>query len=307
MPPCKYTPQMVGCPTCGEQNPERARFCLSCGQPLSEAGRGERAAETRRRVTVLFTDVVGSTPLGERLDPEALREVMQRYFDAMRVAIERHEGTVEKFIGDAVMAVFGIPRLHEDDPLRAVRAAIEMSAALEILNRDIEARWGVRLQIRTGINTGEVVAGDASAHQALATGDVVNTAARLEQVAEPGEVLIGPATYRLVRHAVRAEQAPAVELKGKAAPMAPWRVVDAGSMVADGRHFDSPLVGRDRPLHVLHDTAARSRDDRAPQMVTVLGLAGVGKSRLVHEFLGQLEGATVIRGRCLSYGDTITY
>ncbi len=178
-----YTPDMSACPSCGEENPERARFCLSCGRPLSAEGAGERATETRRRVTVLFTDVVGSTPLGERLDPEALREVMQRYFDAMRVAIERHEGTVEKFIGDAVMAVFGIPQIHEDDALRAVRAALDMQAALAILNRDLRARWGIELVIRTGINTGEVVAGDATAHQSLATGDVVNTAARLEQVA----------------------------------------------------------------------------------------------------------------------------
>ncbi len=303
----KYTPLMPACPSCGEQNPERARFCLSCGRPLSEEGAGQRAAETRRRVTVLFTDVVGSTPLGERLDPEALREVMQRYFDAMRVAIERHEGTVEKFIGDAVMAVFGIPQIHEDDALRAVRAAMDMQSALVVLNRDLQARWGVQLVIRTGINTGEVVAGEASTHQSLATGDVVNTAARLEQVAGADEVLIGPATHRLVRHAVLSEQAPPVELKGKAEPMSPWRVLGVGPMTVEGRHFDSPLVGRDRQLHILLDAASRSRDERAPQLVTVLGLAGVGKSRLVHEFLGRLTGATIIRGRCLSYGDTITY
>ena len=198
-----YTQRVLACPTCGEENPERARFCLSCGRPLSAEGAGERATETRRRVTVLFTDVVGSTPLGERLDPEALREVMQRYFDAMRVAIERHEGTVEKFIGDAVMAVFGIPQIHEDDALRAVRAALDMQAALAILNRDLGARWGIQLVIRTGINTGEVVAGDATAHQSLATGDVVNTAARLEQVAgaerdprRTGDVPAGSARHR---------------------------------------------------------------------------------------------------------------
>ncbi len=298
---------MAGCPNCGEQNPDRARFCLSCGRALSAEGVGERAAETRRRVTILFTDVVGSTPLGERLDPEALREVMQRYFDAMRVAIERHEGTVEKFIGDAVMAVFGIPHIHEDDALRAVRAALDMQAALAILNRDLSARWGIELVIRTGINTGEVVAGDASTHQSLATGDVVNTAARLEQVAGANEVLVGPDTHRLVRHAVVSEQAPAVELKGKAQPMTPWRILTVGPLADAGRRFDSPLVGRDRQLRILLDAANRSREDRAPQLVTILGLAGVGKSRLVHEFLGSVEGATVIRGRCLSYGDAITY
>src|SRR5438034_6853136 len=198
---------MLACPACGEPNPEGARFCLNCSTPLSaDAARG-RAHETRRRVTVLFADVVGSTTIGERLDPEAFREVQQRYFDAMRVAIERHEGTVEKYIGDAVMAVFGIPQLHEDDALRAVRAAFDMQAALETLNRDIGARWGVELAIRTGINTGEVVAGDATSGQALATGDVVNTAARLEQAARAGQVLIGTETHRLVRQAVTAERA----------------------------------------------------------------------------------------------------
>ena len=167
---------------------------------------GERAHETRRRVTVLFADLVGSTTIGEHLDPEALREVQQRYFDAMRVAIERHEGTVEKFIGDAVMAVFGIPQLHEDDALRAVRSAFDMQRALETLNRDLDARWGVRLAIRIGINTGAVVAGDATTRQSLATGDVVNTAERLEAAAPAGGVLAGAETYRLVRHAVTAEQ-----------------------------------------------------------------------------------------------------
>ncbi|TMB51580.1 MAG: zinc-ribbon domain-containing protein [Chloroflexi bacterium] len=300
---------MAACPSCGEANPDRARFCLNCGAALSAQGATERAHETRRRVTVLFTDVAGSTSIGEQLDPEALREVMQRYFDAMRVAIERHEGTVEKFIGDAVMAVFGIPQLHEDDALRAVRAAFDMQTSLETLNRDIGARWGVELAIRTGINTGEVVAGDATTGQALATGDVVNTAARLEQAAGPGQVLIGAETHRLVRQAVTAGRAEPLTLKGKAEPVPAWLLtgVDA-SASAQERRMDSPMVGRDRQLRILTDAAERARVDRAPQLVTVLGLAGVGKSRLVHEFLGRVRAdATVIRGRCLSYGDAITY
>jgi class 3 adenylate cyclase len=177
---------MRACPKCGEPNAERARFCLNCGTPLSPDGMSARARETRRRVTVLFADLVGSTTIGERLDPEALREVQQRYFDAMRVAIERHEGTVEKFIGDADMAVFGIPKLHEDDALRAVRSAFDMQGALQALNRDLEARWGVRLAIRIGINTGVVVAGDATMQQSLATGDVVNIAARFEAAPAAG-------------------------------------------------------------------------------------------------------------------------
>jgi class 3 adenylate cyclase/tetratricopeptide (TPR) repeat protein len=300
---------MLSCPTCGEQNPERARFCLNCGAALGAEGEGRRATETRRRVTVLFSDVAGSTTMGEKLDPEALREVMERYFDAMRVVIERHEGTVEKFIGDAVMAVFGIPQLHEDDALRAVRAAFEMLQALEVLNRDLRERWGVEIAIRTGINTGEVVAGDATTQQTLATGDVVNTAARLEQAAGAGEVLVGPETYRLVRHAVTAGEPQPLELKGKADAVHARKILSVDlSMGAQARRMDSPMVGRDRQLRRLADAAERARDDRAPQLVTVLGLAGVGKSRLVHEFLAGIRGeATVIRGRCLSYGDGITY
>jgi class 3 adenylate cyclase len=300
---------MLACPKCGEPNPERARFCLSCGTPVSAGGTGERAHETRRRVTVLFADLAGSTAIGERLDPEALRAVQQRYFDALRVAIEQHEGTVEKFIGDAVMAVFGIPQLHEDDALRAVRSAFDMQRALETLNRDLDARWGVRLAIRIGINTGAVVAGDATTRQSLATGDVVNTAERLETAAEAGGVLAGAETYRLVRHAVTAEPVQPLTVKGKADPLPAWRLTSVDPTAgAVGRRMDSPMVGRDRQLRILTDAAERSRDERASQLVTVLGLAGVGKSRLVHEFLGRLRAeATVIRGHCLSYGDAITY
>jgi class 3 adenylate cyclase/tetratricopeptide (TPR) repeat protein len=300
---------MLACPKCGEPNPEGARFCLNCGTTLSADGASARAHETRRRVTVLFADVVGSTTIGERLDPEVLREVQQRYFDAMRVAIERHEGTVEKFIGDAVMAVFGIPQLHEDDALRAVRSAFDMQRALEILNHDLDARWGVRLAIRIGINTGAVVAGEASTRQSLATGDVVNTAERLETAAEAGGVLAGAQTYRLVRHAVTAEQTAPLMVKGKADLLTAWRVTAVDPTAgAVARHMDSPMVGRDRQLRILVEVAERSRDERTPQLVTILGLAGVGKSRLVHEFLSRLPAeSTVIRGHCLSYGDAISY
>jgi class 3 adenylate cyclase/tetratricopeptide (TPR) repeat protein len=299
---------MLACPKCGEPNPERARFCLSCGTPLSGEGTGARAHESRRRVTILFADLVGSTPLGERLDPEVLRTVQARFFDALRVAIERHEGTVEKFIGDEVMAVFGIPRLHEDDALRAVRAAFDMQNALDLLNRGLQPRWGVQLAIRTGIHTGTVVAGDASG-EALVTGDVVVTAKRLETAAEPGEMLVGAETYRLVRHAVSAEPIAPVKAKGKAEPLPAWRItaVDA-TAGAVPRQLDSPMVGRDRELQILAEAAERSRVERAPQLVTILGLAGVGKSRLVHEFLaGVRTDATVIRGHCLPYGEAISY
>lgn len=272
-------------------------------------GGNDRGHESRRRVTVVFADLTGFTSMSERLDPEALRDVQQRFFDAVRVAIERHEGTVEKFIGDEVMAVFGTPQLHEDDALRAVRCAFDMQRALEAVNRDAEARWGVQLAIHTGINTGVVVARDASTNQGLVTGDVVNTAKRLETAAQTGEVLIGAETYRLVRHAVTAEPVAPLALKGKSEPVPAWRVTAVDPTAgAIPRRLDSPMVGRDRQLRILRDAAERSRDERSPQLVTVLGLAGVGKSRLVHEFLAQVRAeATVIQGRCLSYGDAISY
>jgi class 3 adenylate cyclase len=171
------------CPSCGEENAERARFCQRCATPLAEPD--QPSGETRKVVTIVFADVTGSTALGERLDPETLRRVMSRYFGEMAAVIEAHEGTVEKFIGDAVMAVFGIPRLHEDDPLRAVRAAAGMRAALAELNVELERDHGVGLAARIGVDTGEVVAGDPSTGQRLVTGDTVNVAARLEQAPHP--------------------------------------------------------------------------------------------------------------------------
>ena len=192
------------CRACGRQNDADARFCGACGAALD--GRAS-TTETRKVVTVVFTDVAGSTALGERLDPETLRRVMWRYFDSMQATLERHGGTVEKFIGDAIVAVFGVPAVHEDDALRAVRAAFEMREALERLNEQLGSEYGIRIEARTGVNTGEVIVGQAVADQKLATGDAVNVAARLEQAAEPGEVLLGEATYDLVREAIAAEPA----------------------------------------------------------------------------------------------------
>ncbi len=182
---------MARCSACGQENPAGARFCNSCGATLDAPGPQPR--EVRKTVTVIFCDVTGSTALGERLDPESLRRVMARYFEAMRTVIERHGGTVEKFIGDAVMAIFGVPVLHEDDALRAVRAACEMRAALVPLNDELERDYGTTLSLRTGVNTGEVVTGT---EERLATGDAVNVAARLEQAAQPGEILAILASVR---------------------------------------------------------------------------------------------------------------
>ena len=175
------------CSACGSDNTAGARFCSTCGERFDAV---LPAPEVRKTVTIVFCDVTGSTALGERLDPEALRRVMMRYFDAMTEAIERHGGTVEKFIGDAVMAVFGLPIVHEDDAVRAVRAADGMRQALHLLNKELERDHGATISCRIGVNTGEVVAGDATLRQALVTGDAVNVAARLEQAAPPGEVLI---------------------------------------------------------------------------------------------------------------------
>ncbi len=257
----------------------------------------------------MFADVTGSTALGERLDPEALRRVMGRYFDEMSAVIERHGGTVEKFIGDAVMAVFGIPRLHEDDPLRAVRAAAGMREALTGLNADLERDHGVGLAARIGVNTGEVVTGDAGSDQRLVTGDAVNVAARLEQAAPAGEVLLGDSTYRLVKDAVQVEPVEPLELKGKSEPVPAYRLVQVlEAPEGHARNLDSPMVGRAKELELLERALDRAVSERTSHLFTLLGPAGVGKSRLVQEFLsGTGATARLLRGRCLSYGDGITF
>ena len=210
-------------------NSDAARFCEACGDALG-GGSGER----RKVVSVLFCDVVGSTALGESTDPEALRALLARYFDRMKGIIESHGGSVEKFVGDAVMAVFGVPVVHEDDALRACRAALEMRDALPILG----------IQGRIGVNTGEVVTGT---EERLATGDAVNTAARLEQAAATGEVLIGAETVRLARDAIDADPVEPLILKGKSEPVAAYRLV-AASREGPARRLDAPMVGREQEL-----------------------------------------------------------
>jgi class 3 adenylate cyclase/tetratricopeptide (TPR) repeat protein len=279
---------MAVCSNCGQENPDPFRFCGACGATLDAASR-----DVRKTVTVLFCDLTGSTALGERLDPEALRATMRDYHARLRTILERHGGTVEKFVGDAVMAVFGIPQAHEDDALRAIRAAAEMRDAVEELG----------LEARLGVNTGEVVTGEG---ETLVTGDAVNVAARLEQNAEPGQILMGSATRALVRDAVSVAPVE-LELKGKSGPVAAFRLLDVDP-AAPGvlRRFDAPLVGRERELRLLGEAFARTVDDRACHLFTLLGPAGVGKSRLAQEFLGDLD-ASVLRGRCLPYGEGITF
>jgi class 3 adenylate cyclase/tetratricopeptide (TPR) repeat protein len=260
-------------------------------------------AAARKTVTVLFCDLVESTALGEGLDPESLRSLLGRWHTAMREPVERHGGTVEKFIGDALMAVFGVPQVHEDDALRAVRAAVEMRGALQRLNAEL----GAVLRIRIGINSGEVVTGDGLT--TLVTGDAVNTAKRLEEAAEPNEILVGDATRRLVANAAELEPVPAVQAKGKSAPVTAWRIVDTiAGATAIARRLDAPLVGRMPELAFLRAELDEAGRGRSCRLVTVYGAAGIGKSRLAAEFVaGVGELAGLVTARCLPYGDGITF
>ena len=267
-----------------------------------------QAAEVRKTVTVVFSDLVDSTSLAGQLDPEAFRHLMFRYFNAMRVVLERHGGTLEKYIGDAIMAVFGVPVLHEDDALRAVRASAEMRDALALLNDEIEQAFGLRLMARIGVNTGEVIAGDHSQGHLFVTGHALNVAKRLEEAAKTNEILIGEATRLLVRNAALLEPIDAPSLK-ETAPVRAWRLLgvlpDAPAL---SRRLDAPLVGRELELKMLRRAFDRVASDRTGQLFTLLGEAGVGKSRLVNELLADVgDHATVLRGRCLPYGEGITY
>jgi class 3 adenylate cyclase/tetratricopeptide (TPR) repeat protein len=298
----------VACESCGTPLTDSPKFCPECGAKVVGSSR-RPAGEARKLVTLLFADVTGSTALGERLDPETVRTLMGRYFAVMKRVIESHGGTVEKFAGDAVMAVFGIPILHEDDAIRAVRAADEVARELANLTAETAADRGVSIQFRTGINTGEVVAGDDAVGQTLVTGDAVNTAARLEQAAAPGEVLLGRLTWQLVRDAVDAERIEPVALKGKAQPVEAYRLRSVRPGVAGHvRRLDTPLVGRERELTRLLQAYGGAVEDRACHLFTLLGSAGVGKSRLSAEFTAAVAGdARILRGRCLPYGDGTTY
>ena len=296
------------CPSCGEENPDKAKFCLECATSL--AGGLAGPGEVRKTVTVVFCDITGSTAIGERLDPEALRRVQTDYFDAMSRAIERHGGSVEKYIGDAVMAVFGIPTVHEDDALRALRAAADMRNDLAELNGELERNRGVVLQVRIGVNTGEVVSGDyRTLGQAMVTGDAVNVAARLEQAAAPGQILIGEPTYRLVRGSVSAEPVEPLSVKGKTELLQAFSLT---SVLAESdqpvARMGSPMVGREPERMLLRWAFDRAVRDRSCQLTTILGAAGVGKSRLVFEFLKDVgAGCITLRGRCLPYGEGITF
>jgi predicted ATPase/class 3 adenylate cyclase len=263
----------------------------------------------RKMVTLVFTDLIDSTPLAEKLDAETYRRVISRYFIEASRVLEHHGGTVEKFIGDAVMAAFGIPVVHEDDALRAVRAAGELREALAALNEELRTHYGVELGTRTGINTGEVIAGDPSEGQAFATGEAVAIAQRLEAAASRGEILMGESTYRLVREAVLVEPLDPLELKGKSQPVRAWRLLGVlAGAPAFARRLDAPMVGRERELERLREAFAAAAERRECRAIKVIGTAGIGKSRLVSELLSAVgDEASVLEGRCLPYGKGITY
>jgi class 3 adenylate cyclase/tetratricopeptide (TPR) repeat protein len=267
------------------------------------------AQEVRKFVTLVFTDLKDSTALTASIDAEAMNEIKARYFSTMAVEIERHGGKVEKNIGDAIMAVFGRVRAREDDALRGVQAAAGMVASLLRLNEEFAQNYGVRLTVRTGVNTGEVVANtDENATMNLATGDAVNVAARLEQNAPANEVLIGEVTYALVKDYVEAERVE-LTLKGKSEPVPAYRLIDVRSApVAHVGAEAAPFVGREAEMDILRGAFSEISASHSARLVTVLGDAGVGKTRLISDFIGRVEAdANVFRGRCLAYGDGITF
>ena len=264
-------------------------------------------------MTVLFADLAGSTALGERLDPEDVRELQGELFDLINAEVERYGGTTEKFAGDAVLAVFGIPQAHEDDPERAVRAALAAHERFVSFIERVHGRHGAEVGLRIGVNTGEVVSGREAAARGemMVSGDAVNVAARLQQHASPGEVLVGQRTQAATSRTIAYREHEALDAKGKSEPVACWVAVSAAHEQAPPPRgvagLSAPLVGRNEELAVLTAVAARVERERAPQLVTLFGPAGVGKSRLVSELVERLPGARLVTGRCLSYGEGVTF
>lgn len=299
---------MVTCPRCGQQNPGNARFCNACAAPLADRGPARRE---RKFAAALFADLVGSTTLAEQEDPEVVQSMLARTFDRLAEEIERYGGLLEKFIGDAVLAVFGVPAAHEDDPERAVRAALHMHEILSELNEGFAAERKPQLTMRIGIEAGDVLVDldrVAGPRHRMLTGDAVNTAARLQQAAEPGGVLVGPNVYAATKDIIAYAERPPLELKGKAQPVRAWdaRGVKAGGEQAPLR-LEAGLIGRDAELALLHQAVQRVQSEGRPELVTVVGPAGVGKSRLARELLRSLEGVaerpSLRKGRCLAYGN----
>ncbi|HSI97285.1 MAG TPA: AAA family ATPase, partial [Gaiellaceae bacterium] len=294
---------MITCPSCGQDNPDGFRLCGMCGASLAPEA---VAREERKVVTVVFCDLVGFTAKAEQLDPEDVRAILGPYHERVRAELERHGGTVEKFIGDAVMALFGAPTAHEDDPERAVRAALAI--------RDFAV--DERLELRVGVTTGEALVSlgaSPSEGEGMASGDVVNTAARLQSAAPVNGVLADEATYRATRQAIEYGEAPSVEAKGKLEPISVWEPLAARSRfgIDVTHHARAELVGRERELSVLRDAFERARHERIPQLITLVAVPGMGKSRLVYELSKIVDAdpelVTWRQGRCLAYGDGVAF
>ena len=303
------------CPSCNTQVPGEAHFCMNCGAALDETPVTRPAAESppeeRRQVTVLFADLSGYTAFAERMDPEAVKSLVDRALLRLGREVERYGGTVDKYIGDNVMALFGAPVAHEDDAERAVRAGLGMQDAMEEVNAGLPG--AINFDLRVGINTGEVLAG-AVGEAYTVVGDTVNVASRLQSAARPGSVTVGERTMRASATAVEYERLEPLELKGKARPVPAWEAVCLIAEQAVGRAAparESPLVGRDGELRTLETLYERVLEEGAPQLVTLIGEAGVGKSRLLREFerrLGEHPSEPALRtGRCLPYGSGVVF
>jgi class 3 adenylate cyclase/tetratricopeptide (TPR) repeat protein len=296
---------MTTCNACGEENPDSARFCNACGAPFEAPA---VAREERKVVTVLFADLVGFTSRAEKMDPEDVRALLAPYHARLREELERFGGTVEKFIGDAVMALFGAPVAHEDDPERAVRAALAI--------RDWVREQEEELQLRIAVNTGEALialGARPEAGEGMASGDVVNTTARLQAAAPVNGILVGETTFRATRDVIEYREADPVDAKGKAEPVSAWEAVEARSRfgVDVRQHGAAPLVGRDRELDMLVSTLERVKEERSSQLLTLVGAPGIGKSRLVYELFGAIDRETTLvywrQGRSLPYGEGVSF
>jgi len=297
---------MPRCSACGQDNPDIARFCLACGASLGEE---QAPREERRIVSVVFVDLVGFTSRSEQLDPEDVRAILSPYHETVRAELESFGGVVEKFVGDAVMAVFGAPTAHGDDPERAVRAALAVREAVGALNVE---QPGLELRIRGAVNTGEAVvslSARPALGEAMVAGDVVNTASRLQQHAPVGEIVVGEETYRATRAAIEYEPLEAVTAKGKTTPIETWRAVAATSAMGQRDLSSTPFIGRSREFGLLEATWERVEREHRPHLITVLGPPGVGKSRLAAEFTDHISarGGRIVRGRCLPYRERSAY
>ena len=278
-------------------------------EPAAPKAPATQRADARRIVSVVFADLADSTALAERLDPEALHGILERCSAVCAEVLERHGGTAQEFLGDAVVGVFGLRERHEDDPLRAVRAALELREAGAALGAELERDHGIPIAARFGIDSGEVFVGPGARGEALARGDAMNVAAGLGQAAADGEILLGERTYRLVAAEVRAERLEPLAVRGRRAEVGAWRLL--GLTAAEPMALDAaatPLIGRERELDALRAAVARAGSERSCRLVTVVGPPGIGKSRLARELVATVGGeAAVVVGRCLSYGEGITY